>query len=198
MECLRHGLLGKEVVIRTGERRENPAEFKTLLMQLGKSLEPEGSSKRCWPRGSRSPTGDGGELSGARWGKSLRPKLTLPTRRGAWGLRIGSLLTLEERRTIDSNGVRERINVLEALSQNLRKNETFSDEAKSQLKEKFGAKDGFVRYISICNDGLVKSKKEAGKTSKCERFERLRDDLLESIHHQKQILERVESELKRK
>ena len=117
---------------------------------------------------------------------------------GEGGLGLGSLQTLEERRIIDSNGVRERINVLEALSQNLRKNETFSDEGKSQLKEKFGAKDGFVRYTSICNDGLVKSKKEAEDTSKWERFERLRDDLLESIHHQKEVLERVESELKRK
>jgi hypothetical protein len=98
-------------------------------------------------------------------------------------LGLAALLTLEECRTIDSNGVQERINVLEALSQNLGKNKTLSEECKNQLKEKFGDKDVFVRYICLYNDGLVESKKEVEKPGQGERFESLRNELLECINH---------------
>jgi len=194
--ALRHGFLAKEVVIRTGERKENPAEFKRLLAQLGKSLEPRGVLEEmlvediavCYWRCRRALRCEAGEIAAAQSNPSD----------GEGGLGIAALQTLEECRTIDSDGVQERINVLGALSQNLGKNETFSEECKNQLKGKFGAKDGFVRYISLCNDGLVKSKKEAEETGKWERFERLRGDLLESINHQREVLERVESQLKKK
>ena len=66
------------------------------------------------------------------------------------------------------------------------------------MKEKFGDKDVFVRYILVYNDGLVESKKEVEETGPIERFESLRDELLEYITHEREVLERVKSELKKK
>jgi hypothetical protein len=194
--ALKHGLLAKEVVIRNGKRKENPAEFKALLTQLGENLEPKGVLEEmlvegiavCYWRWRRALRCEAGEIAAAQSNPS----------NGEGGLGLAARQTLEECRTIDSNGVQERINVLEALSQNLKEKETLSDECKNQLKEKFGAKDVFVRYILICNDGLVKSKKEAEENSQWERYKRLRDKLLEDIDYQREVLEGVKSQLKEK
>ena len=42
----------------------------------------------------------------------------------------------------------------------------------------------------------MESNKEIEETGQMERFESLRDDLLEYINHQREVLERVKSELK--
>jgi hypothetical protein len=193
---LKHGLLAKEVVIQTGERKENPAEFKTLLAQLGKSLEPRGVLEEmlvegiaiCYWRWRRALRCEAGEIATAQ---------SYPSN-GEGGLGLAALEALEECKAIDSDGVQERINILERLSQNLGENETLSEECKNQLKEKFGAKNGLVRNISLYNDGLVKAKKEAADTGRRDRFEGLRDDLLGYIGHEKEVLERVKSQLKKK
>ena len=40
--AMKHGLLAKEVVIRTGDGRESKTEFSALLTSLKEDLQPEG------------------------------------------------------------------------------------------------------------------------------------------------------------
>lgn len=44
--ALKHGLLAKEVVIDSGDGKENRADFETLLCQLDDDLRPEGALER--------------------------------------------------------------------------------------------------------------------------------------------------------
>jgi len=99
------------------------------LAQLGKSLGPRGVLEEmlvediavCYWRRRRALRCEAGEIAAAQSNPSD----------GEGGLGSAALQTLEECRTIDSDGVQERINVLGALSQNLGKNETFSEECKN-------------------------------------------------------------------
>ena len=78
---LKHGLLAREVVIQTGEKREDPAEFKSLLTQLGKSLEPKGVLEEmmvegiavCYWRWRRAIRCEAGEIATAEMAPSSKP-----------------------------------------------------------------------------------------------------------------------------
>jgi len=193
---LKHGLLAREVVIQTGERKENLAEFKSLLAQLGKSLEPKGVLEEmlvegiavCYWRWRRALRCEAGEIATAQSSLSnVEAEMGVATHQA-----------LEECRGVTSKGVQERIDLLDTLSQNVGGNELLSGEYKNQLQEKFGPKNGLVRCISWYNDALARAKREAEETGRKERLEGLKKELMEYISYEKEVLECVRSQLKRK
>jgi len=190
--ALKHGLVGKAVVIQEGERKENAAEFKSLLAQLRKTLEPVGVLEEIlveqiatsyW-RLRRALRCEAGEIVAAQSNPFD----------GEGGLGFAALETVGQSRTVDSNGAQERLKILETLSQNLEKNEPLSEEGLNRLYEKFGPKSALARHLSLLNKGLLDSKEGPER----ERFDVIRGEMLEYIGHEREVLEGVRKQLKKK
>jgi len=190
--AVKHGLLGKAVVIEVGERKEDRAEYQAVLAQLRKTLDPQGILEEmlveqiasCYWRLRRVLLCEAGEIVAAQ---------TNPYN-GEDGLGLAALETMEECRTIDSKGVRERIDFLEMMSQSLGENATLSEEDLNRLNEKFGAKSPFARHLCLLNNGLVDSQEGPDR----ERFEEIRGEMLEYLGHESEVLEKVASQLRKK
>jgi len=190
--AVKHGLLSKAVVITTGERKENAEEYQSVLAQLRKDLRPVGTLEEMlveqictsyW-RLKRVLLCEAGEIVAAQ---------TSPYN-GEGGPGLAALEMVEECRTIDSSAVEERIKLLETLTQILEKDEALSEERLSQLNEKFGAKSPFARHLSLLNNGLMDSREGPER----ERFEDIRGEMVEYLRHEREVLESVAKQLKKK
>ena len=194
--ALKHGLLAKEVVIQTGENKENLADFQFLLGELRESLEPMGILEEMqveqiavsyW-RWNRVLRYEAGEITAA--------KNSSPNGKKRSGL--AKLFADKEYGLTDSQRVQERINVLEKLKQEVGKDGTFSGESQKQLIDWFGLETAFVDCLCIYNDNAGISKKNGKEPAQGEKFERYKQKLLGFIEHEKGVLGEVKSDVQAK
>ena len=194
--ALRHGLLAKEVVIRSGERKENPAEFKAVLAELGKSLEPRGVLEEMLVEGIA--------ICYWRWRRALRceaAEITAAPNDSPNGKKrsvLEKLFADKEYGLMDSERVQERINALERVRQEVEKDGIFSDYSKEQLRNWFGPETDFFDCMRVYNDTARISKERIQEPHHAQRFEGCKKRLLTRIMHEREVLEEVKREVQPK
>jgi len=182
--AMKHGLLAKEVVIRTGDGRESKVEFQTLLASLADDLQPEGVLEEmlvekipvCYWRLRRAVRCEVGEIRGAldtyvldqaiKRVEAVHDILEWPslTRKGC-----------DKRLLMSTAGIERLLKVIEDLRYDIEQRGAFCESAEKEMLQVFGGEEGGFGHDLFFYNWLASEKGQEEAKSNGENEEPLPD-----------------------
>ncbi|MBI2842383.1 MAG: hypothetical protein HYX78_03185 [Armatimonadetes bacterium] len=172
--AMKHGLLAKEVVIRTGDGKESRAEFQTLLTLLADDLQPEGVLEEmlvekiavCYWRLRRVVRCEVGEIRGAldthefdqaiKRVEAVNDILEWPSLTGKG---------CEKRLLTSTAGVERLMKIVEGLKYDIEEHGVFCENAEKEMLNVFGRDEGGFGHDLFFYNWLASAKgQEAAKS----------------------------------
>jgi len=149
--AMKHGLLAKEVVIRTGDGRESKTEFSALLTSLKEDLQPEGVLEEmlvekiavCYWRLRRALRCEVGEIRGAL--DTYEFDQAVERVEAANEILEWPSLTdkgCERELIVITAGIQQMLRLMEAFRRDIEQQGVFSENMKKELLRVFGTEDG--------------------------------------------------------
>ena len=162
--ALKHGLLSRDVVIQTGDGKENSAEFNTLITQLAAQFQPEGVLEEilveriavCYWRLRRVLKCETGEIRKQldsavwRWAFNAADQFRQTKEFGALG--IG-----REKLSRSSMGVKYLQVVLENVKTGIEEMGRLTEYDTKHLTEAYGLDDGSLTHTLMVLDHMITS-----------------------------------------
>ena len=175
--AVKHGLLAKEVVIRTGDGEESKSEFKNLLTALTESLQPEGVLEEmlvekiavCYWRLMRVVRCEVGEIRGALdthiFDQAMR-RLEKVNNILEWPSLTNT--GCDKQLMMSTAGIERLLKIIEGLRYDIEEHGTLCENAEKEMIRVFGRENGgFGQHLSFFN-WLASEKGQEGAKSQSE------------------------------
>lgn len=149
--AVKHGLLAKEAVIRTGDGRESKTEFSTLLASLTKDLKPEGVLEEmlvekiavCYWRLRRALRCEVGEIRGTLdtydFDRAVR---RMEASNRALQFPSDAARGCEKELIMSTAGIQQLLNLVEAFRVEIDQRGILSEQMEKEVPRVFGTRDG--------------------------------------------------------